>query len=71
MLPQSVLDEIEAPYCGAEVSGGIEGGFMTLEPGPAGVGLLGLPTGLDVLLAGWPMVPVLPPLTVGISESGS
>jgi hypothetical protein len=32
---------------------------------------LELPTGLEVLLAGWPTVPVLPPLKVCISESGS
>jgi len=32
---------------------------------------LELPTGLEVLLAGWPTVPVLPPLMVCISESGS
>jgi hypothetical protein len=30
-----------------------------------------LPTGFDVLLAGWPMAPVLPPLMVCMSERGS
>ena len=33
--------------------------------------VLELPAGLEVLLAGWPTVPVLPPLAVCISESGS
>jgi hypothetical protein len=32
---------------------------------------VGLPTGLDVLLAGWPMAPAFPPLMVGMSEMGS
>lgn len=30
-----------------------------------------LPTGVVVLLAGWPMPPVLPPLMVFVSEMGS
>jgi hypothetical protein len=29
------------------------------------------PTGVEVLLAGWPMAPVFPPLMVCMSEMGS
>jgi len=36
-----------------------------------GLPKVGLPTGVDVLLAGWPMLPALPPLMVGASEMGS
>jgi hypothetical protein len=56
-------------YCWGVV---VEEGEEGLEVGPD-VGLAGfeLPTGLEVLLAGWPTVPVLPPLKVCISESGS
>jgi hypothetical protein len=49
---------------------------VVLEDGEEGLELellveLELPTGLEVLLAGWPTRPVLPPLMVCISESGS
>ena len=56
-------------YCWGEV---VEEGEEGLEVEPdVGLPKLELPTGLDVLLAGWPTVPVLPPLMVCISESGS
>ena len=45
---------------------------LGFEPGPVGLGpKVGAPTGVVVLLAGWPIWPVLPPPTVGVSESGS
>ncbi len=48
----------------------LEEGELELEPK---VELLKveLPAGVEVLLAGWPTVPVLPPLAVWASESGS
>ena len=36
-----------------------------------GLPKVGLPTGVEVLLAGWPMPPALPPLMVCMSEMGS
>jgi hypothetical protein len=43
-------------------------GVVGPEVGPPKVGE---PTGEDVLLAGWPMPPALPPLMVCMSEIGS
>ncbi len=53
---------------GVVVEEGEEG--LEVEP-DVGLPKLEPPTGLEALLAGWPIVPVLPPLTVCISESGS
>ena len=36
-----------------------------------GLFVVGVPTGVVVLLAGWPMAPALPPLRVFASEMGS
>jgi hypothetical protein len=56
-------------YCwGVVVEEGEEGVELVLEVELLKVELL---AGLEVLLAGWPIVPVLPPLMVCISESGS
>jgi len=59
-------------YCGGVV--GFELGLVVglVVAGPeVGPPKVGLPTGVVVLLAGWPRPPALPPLTVGMSEMGS
>ena len=52
---------LASPYCGVLPWG--------VELGPELVSVP--PMGVEVLLAGWPTVPVLPPPIVFISDSGS
>ena len=57
-------------YCGEGLGLGLGLGVEVVDP-EVGLPGLGLPTGVDVLLAGWPIPPALPPLMVCMSEIGS